>query len=246
MLLDKADQLYFANDTVKWEDAAVLYRRLTRRLSFLPNIPVDYAGLPPSSLPLLCQAYDDLEDQYNLTISAISQLQSVCGRTTSMLNQILLGRDMFASQPNWVPRLFVDFYLSATSDMVTSLQTLESAVNAYQEVYVGQTDVAKSIESGQGAADGLLAQAQDKITILSATNGPVMVSINLIAFYTPQPKDKRNETHSLTNEVTEDTRNAITLDPQTIVDAFATLAIAPTGLEALVSLITNPFLKVGH
>jgi hypothetical protein len=54
MLLDKADQLYFSNDTGKWEDAAVLYRRLARRLSFLPNIPVDYAGLPP---PLLCLGY---------------------------------------------------------------------------------------------------------------------------------------------------------------------------------------------
>jgi hypothetical protein len=160
MLLDKADQLYFSNDTGKWEDAAVLYRRLARRLSFLPNIPVDYAGLPPPpSLPWLCQAYDDLEDQYNLTISAISQLQSVCGRATSMLNQILLGRDMFASQPNWVPRLSVKFYLSAASAMITSLQTLEDAANAYQEAYADQTDVAKSIQSGQDAADSLLAQA---------------------------------------------------------------------------------------
>jgi hypothetical protein len=76
-----------------------------------------------------------------------------------MLNQILLGRDMFASQPNWVPRLSVKFYLSAASAMITSLQTLEDAANAYQEAYADQTDVAKSIQSGQDAADSLLAQA---------------------------------------------------------------------------------------
>jgi hypothetical protein len=75
-----------------------------------------------------------------------------------MLNQILLGRDMFASQPNWVPRLSVKFYLSAASAMITSLQTLDAA-NAYQEAYADQTDVAKSIQSGQDAADSLLAQA---------------------------------------------------------------------------------------
>lgn len=97
MILNKADRLFFTNDKDSIDGAKTLYSRILRRLAFLPTL---IKALTPSTkreddTPQIKLAYDNIEANWQLTVSALTQLQAVYNQAIGRLNKIALGEDMF-------------------------------------------------------------------------------------------------------------------------------------------------------
>jgi hypothetical protein len=226
MLLNKADALYFSNTNANWVSASTYYQRLVKRLSFVPNLtqPVDPAK--PNQFSSLYYSYGSMQDVSQITTSAIVQLQSVFAQAKARLAQLGAGQDMFGHTPNWCPRMSFNFYQTRVSDLISQLQTLETANANYLDALAKQTDTSESIQSGLDQIQSSLDKANDRISLLTDPNGVLQVSASQINTFTPQLKVARTQISADLAKVANDIKNHISFDPQTIIDALSMVAVS--------------------
>ena len=232
MLLNIANALFFQNTPLSIQSASQLYRRLLRRLSISPSLQTQSSVSPPPPKTGLAKSYELLEFVWNITISANDQLNSVYSQAQSFSNQIVSGNDMFGHDAEWVPRLNGTYYTDELGEILTTLQSVEEAYNAADEAQASTHDNNKSRQSTPAA---VVTNAQDRIRLLTDDNGPLTCSADIVAQYTPLLKDKVQEVQANVLQVAADIQSSLNLDPQTIISALATLAIAPSIPMAFVS-----------
>ncbi|KAJ9115812.1 hypothetical protein QFC22_004953 [Naganishia vaughanmartiniae] len=257
MLLAIADNLYFSqapvddskddakvdqkddqkNDITKVNNrdiAAQYYQLLCDRLAFVP--PLVAASNAPKK-PALFDAYNKMEFDDKLTVNALNQLQNVHSRAVANLGQILLGNDMFGHSLAWAPRLSYSYYDARATKLISALQEVESVYSDYTTHLKGDRDVAKIFDRGLKASEISGDEVTKQIDLITDPNGPLHMYSSQIAAFTPLLKAKRQEVleyiHTIIHLIDQQTFN---FDPSTWINCLSTIAMAPSELNAAVSV----------
>ena len=230
MLINEADRLFFTNDKKSINNAAILYARLRRRLAFIPSLisaleASDRSGKTGDE-PQLWAAYDEIEGR--LTVSAITQLQSIYNQCLGRINRISLGLDMFGHAPNWSPRLSFDFYADAVESQLDFLKLLEGAMEAYYKELVEARSSHATLEKIQKSNKKAKEAAGQRIHLISRQSGILDSANERIASFTPLLKQARSDIKEKMRTVESDIERFINLDMQSLLDAFASVCMAPS------------------
>ncbi|OAP55689.1 hypothetical protein AYL99_09841 [Fonsecaea erecta] len=224
MLLDAADRLFFTNNPVDIGSAAVYYLRLSQRLAFVPNLSVAVESSTETASKLQL-AYASAEAS-GLTLSAIPRLQQVYARAKSGLNKISLQQDLFGHSPNWDPRLSVDFYTDGLDQLLANLKDIEASVQGYYKAIVlgNEADSKQNFQTASAAFNN----NTDQIAFLTGDNGILKTSATKITALTPKLTRARDDIKAKVQAVESDIRKNINLNPTDLLDALATVAMAPS------------------
>jgi hypothetical protein len=229
MLLDKADRLYFTNRTSEIVEATALYSTIIRRLSFVPGI------LATKSEPPLLKAYKSIDALYepisSLTVSSLTQLDFIRVQALNRSNRISLGEDMFGHANSWAPRLSVNFYSDSVNNQLKFLQNLEDAQAEYNEALSKQSDASNALNalrlSNKQAEDA----SKERIDLYTRPSGGLDECSQKIRSFIPLMEKNRQSIKAAIARVQWDIENEINLDPQTLLDAFATFAEEPSAFS---------------
>lgn len=235
MVLNKADRLFFTNsDDSDTMDAARLYTRLTERLAFVPALIESQKQPQQSETPEvpLETAYTNVEVNLQLTISPLTQLQSIYSQAKNRLNCISLGEDMFGHSVNWAPRLSYSFYQGEVNELLTFLQQVETTTNDYCTALQNSSSAAAAIEQSISNSQQSEQNAKDKIQVIGGPNGLLATSDAKINLLTPVLAAKRAAIETSMAIVEYDIQNKLNFDMDTILNAFASLAMAPSKASA--------------
>jgi hypothetical protein len=184
MFLNKADDLFYSNDTENWKSALELYNTLLARLQVLD-------GLKDNSSSGLFNALKQLETDLNITNNPIMQLRSVYDQANSRRNRLLLGQDMFGHVDSWVPRLSFGFYAQSVEQRFRVLKSAEELTKDYEDAFQNDNDTRTMVEQGITKMVDAEKEAQAKIDLLTSPNGPLVGGVYKISFLTKDMKAKR-------------------------------------------------------
>jgi len=232
MLLNKADRAFFANSADSIQDAIRYYSRLTRRLSFVPTLTKALQDSSSSLDQPLGQAYLKVEQIGKLTVSSLSQLQSVYVQATGRLNKIALGQDMFSHSPTWVPRLSIGSYRAEVTNQISFLKTLEAASKEYRQALEANANAYEVLNSCRRSNKVAKAQADARIRMLGSPGGILESSANKISCFTPLMAQSRKSIHEKIIRAEWDIKESYNLDPTSLLNAFASVCMAPSDLFA--------------
>lgn len=224
MLLNQADRSFFTNKTADLEKAAIFYRRLVARLSFVAKL--DFTRKDSSEL---AAAYHKVQDTWKLTMLVSTQLQSIHDQAESHLNRLTLGQDMWGHSQTWAPRLSIKHYDEDLKLYLGFLEKEEKTTTGYEDACQNNRDTTTYIKQGITSMRDNEVAVSKKIKWLTGENGPINTAIYKIASFTPNIQRQRKEIQQeLTNVKLE-----VSLDPQTILSALTTLVGSGPNLESL-------------
>ncbi|KAK9709518.1 hypothetical protein K7432_008989 [Basidiobolus ranarum] len=238
MLLNQADRNFFQNSKESIEMAGILYSRLVKRLSFVPTL-YPLSGKQSPKTENLAKAYDYIENVYGLSFTCAQQLTTILTQAQTRLNYLLQGADMFGNFPNWVPRLSYEFYKGEVMGLLEYLQKLQTSVASYSNARQDAQKVEAAITVAIASNRNMKAQADASISLLTGSNGMLEESALKISLYTPILKAKRADLKVRIQAVQSALQNVINMDPQTVLDAFASVAMAPSNLFADATALAN-------
>ncbi|KAI1987404.1 hypothetical protein LOZ53_004373 [Ophidiomyces ophidiicola] len=242
MVLNTANNLYFAIDGKSRGMACLLYERLVNRLSFVPLL---WSSSPDGSLEAkesnLLEQYTDMQDNQKISLQMADQLVTIHSQATSMLNQILKGKDMFGFTDDFAPRLTYDFYKSRIDSLIKSVKSFETTEKSYISAMKDQAKAADVISDGTTMFEKRKEHAENRIAILQYSNGPFQTASYQISLFTPNLKAKRAAIKEGVKVVSEDIKNRLQIDAGMIIDAFATLSMAPAWFT-----VATQAANVGH
>ena len=165
----------------------------------------------PDEYSMLYDAYNDMQNTTQITMSCIPQLQSVYTKAKARLAQLAAGQDIFGHSPNWAPRLSYNYYDTHVTALLESLEKLEAGNLNYLNALKAQTDASESIQEGIDQLQDSIDKANDRITLLTDSNGILEMSAIQIATYTPQLKDYRTQISGEVMKVKNDIQNNINM-----------------------------------
>ncbi|EEP81028.1 predicted protein [Uncinocarpus reesii 1704] len=233
MILNRANSLYFATDGKSRGMARLLYERIVNRLKFVPLLwSTEKDGVLEGKDSNLLDQYKDFQDNRQITLQIADQLTSIYSRATSMLNQILKGKDLFGFTEDFAPRLTYDFYYSRINSLIDSVKEFETKEKLYMDALKSQAKAADSLSGSVSMFERRRDHAESRIGILQDSNGPLQTAAYQITQFTPYLKEKRVAVKEALNVVAEDIKNRLQVDAGMIIDAFATLAMAPSWFTA--------------
>lgn len=234
MLLEEANLAIFSNTHEDLKTASMLYERLIQRLSFLKTI--DF-GTPTSKL---AAAYHRITSTWELTLFPESQLRSILAEAASHLNRLMLGRDMWGHSPDWTPRMSIQFYEAELRRQLDLLKDQEVLLAEYENSLREVHDTQRIIEKGVASMISKGRKAEDEITRLNESNGPLVSSIDSINAVTPRLKEKKASIQQMLKNASVTPQGPPIKEMTMILEAVSTLA----GLKPEVQSICG-VLKLG-
>ncbi|KAE8154619.1 hypothetical protein BDV25DRAFT_135787 [Aspergillus avenaceus] len=226
MVLNKANEQFFTNTVDSRKSASDMYNTIISRLAFLDNFE-DNTSKP------LALAYDRLENEWNLTISGITQLRSIYREARSRFNRLVLGQDMFGHMANWVPRLSFLYYRKSVTDQLSFLGRQEDLTNQYEDALKKGEETQKYIVASIRDMKSSKDAAEDQIALLTGVNGPLSTTAYKIDTFTPELKRKREDIKEKVSHI----HFKFQFDPKMIIDAFTTLITSKLDLSSLAKFI---------
>lgn len=230
MLLNKANQHFFTNTTDSRTTASGMYRTLMSRLAFL-NILEDHKS------STLFKSYDDIENTLKITLSGLTQLNSVYSEAKSRFNRLLIGQDMFGHLVDWVPRLSFQYYRKSITNQLSFLEKEEKATAGYEAALKNGTELSGFVSDSIKQLKSNKQAASDQILLLTGPNGPLSINVYKIDNFTPEMKLKRDDIRKRLNEI--EFKHHV--DPKLILDGLGTLITSSFDLASL-----NKLLQYGY
>lgn len=231
MVLDAANQIYLNGNPDTLTQAAQIYRKLLKRLSFVPTVfQTDKTNttLVPLTDSALKVAFESLADTKRLSMNVPGELISIRNECASRLDQLLLGHDMFGFSANYAPRLSYSYYDGRITCLRQTLQSFETLHDQYLTTMNSQDAAAKYLASNLTVIREQKSQAEATISLLTDSNGPLRNLKLQIELNTPMLAEKRKKIKEDIVAIKTDIENHISLDVQDVLDALCTLSLAPT------------------
>ncbi|KAL4779971.1 hypothetical protein BJX76DRAFT_361304 [Aspergillus varians] len=227
MLLNKTNNQFFS---AQWTDRAPMiqqYNRLAKRLKVIDTLS-DKANQASG----IWKALNELEDTYKVTTNAQGQLRAIADQAISQRNRLLLGQDMFGHSPTWVPRLSYDFYTNSIIDRLEVLREIEELEGNYRQAAQKNEDLRTFVDQGIQKLATTEKEASTKISFLTGPNGHLSKTADRIAELTVELKEKRANVKTKVSHV----KFEHVIDPQILIDGFATLTSLGADLGTLKGL----------
>ncbi|KAF2176812.1 hypothetical protein K469DRAFT_395992 [Zopfia rhizophila CBS 207.26] len=229
MLLNLADALHFSNDLAQMKKAKLYCSKLIRRLGFTTAIK-DKDNIDSN----LAKAYAEESAGWKLLISPkdepAKQLESMYDQAVSKLKQMSLGFDMFGHAPQWTPRLSFRFYYKDISDMLVRFKELEEKFSRYEQALTGKQEASEEPIARQQYNDKALATETIRIDQLEGPSGILQGYASRIRALQPYIEKKRADVKNKFEDVEDAIQRNKNFDPQTILDAVASICMVPSGI----------------
>ncbi|KAL2815224.1 hypothetical protein BDW59DRAFT_166897 [Aspergillus cavernicola] len=226
MLLNKANQHFFTNTTDSRKTASGIYAILMARLGFLET-------LEDHKTSALFKSYDKMENILKVTLSGLTQLNSVYSEAKSRFNRLLIGQDMFGHLVEWVPRLSFQYYQKSITNQLSFLEKQEKSTAGYEAALKNGTELSGYIADSIKQLGSNKQAADDHVSLLTGTNGPLSTNAYKIDNFTPEMKSKRDDIKKRLSEI----EFKYQWDPKLILDGLGALITSPFNLTGLNNLL---------
>ncbi|KAL3468737.1 hypothetical protein BJX99DRAFT_265867 [Aspergillus californicus] len=222
MLLNKANQQFFINTTDSRKTASGMYETLMSRLAFLDIIKNHESST-------LFKAYDNIENTLQITLSGLTQLDSIYSEAKSRFNRLLIGHDMFGHVVEWVPRLSFQYYQKSITNQLSFLEKEEEVTAGYEAALEKGTELSGFVSDSINQLESNKQAANDQIYLLTSPNGPLSINVYKIDNFTPEMKSKRDDIRSRLNKI----EFKYQFDPKLLLDGLGALITSPFNLTGL-------------
>ncbi|OGM49748.1 hypothetical protein ABOM_001776, partial [Aspergillus bombycis] len=224
MLLNKIDNQFFSAQWTERTELIRQYNRLVKRLRI-----VDTIDDKTDESTGLWKAVDMLENTYQVTTNAQSQLKAVAVQARSRRNRLLLGQDMFGHSQSWVPRLSYDFYANSIDKRLGVLREIENLEREYQQADQKSVDLRAVLDNGIEKMQTTETEASTIINLLTGPNGEIYKKGVRIGLLTVELKEKRDKVRTEVAHVKFDH----VYDPVFLIDGFSSLTSLKPDLDSL-------------